>query len=148
MYFAIKILIALILALFSFQSFAQEPDQYATEEAFRNLVLGVTSDSLELLQAFPKNVLCNTENSPRRWKETLDLSIDEDKAYYDILGIRIRDMASDPNYKIAAFAKERMGKNDWYTLRVEYISAEDNTAKVIFFSFFKLNGKLLLADLG
>ena len=80
--------------------------------------------------------------------ETLDLSIDEDKAYYDILGIRIRDMASDPNYKIAAFAKERMGKNDWYTLRVEYISAEDNTAKVIFFSFFKLNGKLLLADLG
>ena len=57
-------------------------------------------------------------------------------------------MASDPNYKIAPLAKERMGKNDWYTLRVEYISPEDNTAKVIFFSFFKLNGKLLLADLG
>lgn len=143
-----KKLFAIVFSILSLQSIAQEPDQYATEEAFHNLVLGVTSDSLELLQAFPKSVLCNTENSPRRWKETLDLTIEEDKFYYDLLGLRIRDMASDPNYKIAAFAKERMGKNDWFTLRVEYISAEDNTPKVIFFSFFKINGKLLLADLG
>lgn len=138
----------LALALISFNITAQDTEQQATEEAFRNLVLGTISDSLELLQAFPKMVLCNQENSPRRWKETLDLSEEEDKSYYDILKYRIMDMVSDPNYKIAAYAKERMGKNDWYTIRVEYISAEDSAAKQIFFSFFKVNGKMLLADLG
>lgn len=141
-----NIFILLLLGCLSFQVKAQDADRVLTETAFRNLILGAASDSFEMVIALPKNVYNNVEGSSRRWVETLDLTLEEDKTYYDYVVARVRDMVSDPNYTIAAYAKEKLGKRDWYTIRVEYVS--EGEAKKVFFSFFKVGDKMILADIG